>query len=121
MIRRPPRSTLSSSSAASDVYKRQVHGIIIELKLLQNNQKISNMASTISMNPKPFLADLTGKTVIVKLKWGQEYRGLLCSSDLYMNLQLLNTEEWINGECKGKLGEVLLRCNNVLYLRQTPE
>src|SRR5664279_1942568 len=26
MIRRPPRSTLSSSSAASDVYKRQVSG-----------------------------------------------------------------------------------------------
>ena len=26
MIRRPPRSTLSSSSAASDVYKRQVKG-----------------------------------------------------------------------------------------------
>ena len=26
MIRRPPRSTLSSSSAASDVYKRQRHG-----------------------------------------------------------------------------------------------
>eukprot|EP00826_Nyctotherus_ovalis_P019357 TRINITY_DN1595_c0_g1_i1.p1 TRINITY_DN1595_c0_g1~~TRINITY_DN1595_c0_g1_i1.p1 ORF type:complete len:106 (+),score=41.99 TRINITY_DN1595_c0_g1_i1:44-319(+) len=27
MIRRPPRSTLSSSSAASDVYKRQVRFI----------------------------------------------------------------------------------------------
>src|SRR5664279_6143547 len=27
MIRRPPRSTLSSSSAASDVYKRQVRGV----------------------------------------------------------------------------------------------
>src|SRR5664279_1462145 len=26
MIRRPPRSTLSSSSAASDVYKRQLYG-----------------------------------------------------------------------------------------------
>src|SRR5674536_273133 len=26
MIRRPPRATLSSSSAASDVYKRQVQG-----------------------------------------------------------------------------------------------
>ena len=25
MIRRPPRSTLSSSSAASDVYKRQIN------------------------------------------------------------------------------------------------
>src|SRR5665648_323760 len=30
MIRRPPRSTLSSSSAASDVYKRQVgHGGVV--------------------------------------------------------------------------------------------
>src|SRR5664279_6429432 len=28
MIRRPPRSTLSSSSAASDVYKRQVQHIM---------------------------------------------------------------------------------------------
>eukprot|EP00658_Telonema_sp_P-2_P048396 TRINITY_DN36812_c0_g1_i1.p1 TRINITY_DN36812_c0_g1~~TRINITY_DN36812_c0_g1_i1.p1 ORF type:complete len:241 (+),score=44.88 TRINITY_DN36812_c0_g1_i1:131-853(+) len=28
MIRRPPRSTLSSSSAASDVYKRQVRGML---------------------------------------------------------------------------------------------
>src|SRR5664280_3819637 len=27
MIRRPPRSTLSSSSAASDVYKRQLDGL----------------------------------------------------------------------------------------------
>src|SRR5664280_1988022 len=27
MIRRPPRSTLSSSSAASDVYKRQIYGL----------------------------------------------------------------------------------------------
>src|SRR5664279_2326473 len=27
MIRRPPRSTLSSSSAASDVYKRQLHRV----------------------------------------------------------------------------------------------
>src|SRR5664280_3896103 len=30
MIRRPPRSTLSSSSAASDVYKRQVENIGLE-------------------------------------------------------------------------------------------
>ena len=32
MIRRPPRSTLSSSSAASDVYKRQVHDLLVPLK-----------------------------------------------------------------------------------------
>src|SRR5665648_1303370 len=33
MIRRPPRSTLSSSSAASDVYKRQILGLRRKEKL----------------------------------------------------------------------------------------
>eukprot|EP00831_Metopus_contortus_P059174 TRINITY_DN51188_c0_g1_i2.p1 TRINITY_DN51188_c0_g1~~TRINITY_DN51188_c0_g1_i2.p1 ORF type:complete len:214 (+),score=19.01 TRINITY_DN51188_c0_g1_i2:130-771(+) len=38
MIRRPPRSTQGVSSAASDVYKRQVHGIVYMVKT--NNGKI---------------------------------------------------------------------------------
>src|SRR4051794_10521581 len=29
----------------------------------------------VSVNPKPFLLELTGKTVVVKLKWGMEYKG----------------------------------------------
>lgn len=32
---------------------------------------------TIPVNPKPFLNNLTGKTVIVKLKWGMEYKGTM--------------------------------------------
>jgi hypothetical protein len=27
------------------------------------------------VNPKPFLASLTGKPVVVRLKWGLEYKG----------------------------------------------
>eukprot|EP00536_Pseudo-nitzschia_multiseries_P000631 jgi/Psemu1/294113/fgenesh1_pm.8_\ len=69
------------------------------------------------VNPKPFLADLVGKIVRVRLKWGMEYQGKLASSDAYMNLQLLNTEEYIDGELAGSLGEVLVRCNNVLYIK----
>jgi small nuclear ribonucleoprotein F len=69
------------------------------------------------VNPKPFLADLTGKTVRIKLKWGMEYQGQLTSSDAYMNLQLQKAEEYIDGEMAGYLGEVLIRCNNVLYIR----
>ncbi len=34
-----------------------------------------------------------------------------------MNLQLENTEEFIDGQFAGKLGEVLIRCNNVLYIK----
>lgn len=73
--------------------------------------------SQLIVNPKPFLADLTGKTVRVRLKWGQEYQGTLTSSDAYMNLQLEKTEEFIDGQFAGALGEVLIRCNNVLYIK----
>ncbi len=64
------------------------------------------------MNPKPFLNSLMGTSVIVKLKWSQEYKGAavsrprhappalltphagrLDSTDAYMNIQLSNTEE----------------------------
>ena len=42
----------------------------------------------IPFNPRPFLANLTGKAILVKLKWGMEYKGILKSSDAYMNLQV---------------------------------
>ncbi len=81
------------------------------------------------MNPKPFLTELTGNPVIVKLKWGMEYKGnfiapistsklsdiwadcagALVSVDSYMNLQLVNTEEFIDSKFQGNLGEVLIR------------
>lgn len=79
------------------------------------------MAATVPVNPKPFLTGLVNKNVGVKLKWGMEYRGLLVSVDAYMNLQLANTEEWVDGKLAGNLGEVLIRCNNVLYVRGLPE
>jgi len=35
--------------------------------------------------------------------------------------QLQHTEEFIGGSSTGKIGEVLIRCNNVLYVRGAPE
>lgn len=37
------------------------------------------MLQTVPVNPKPFLNNLTGKRVIVKLKWGMEYKGMRLS------------------------------------------
>ncbi|RAL43745.1 unnamed protein product [Cuscuta campestris] len=76
---------------------------------------------TVPVNPKPFINNLTGKAVIAKLKWGMEYKGFLIAVDSYMNLQLGNAEEYIDGVFTGNLGEILIRCNNVLYLRGVPE
>ena len=51
------------------------------------------MAATVPVNPKPFLNQLTGKPIIVKLKWGMEYKGYLVSTDAYMNLQVRRVNE----------------------------
>ena len=67
------------------------------------------MSSTVPVNPKPFLNQLIGKQVLVKLKWGMEYKGFLVSTDAYMNLQLASTEEFIDGKFAGNLGEVFIR------------
>ncbi|CDS39934.1 putative small nuclear ribonucleoprotein F [Echinococcus granulosus] len=72
----------------------------------------------VPLTPKPFLSSITGKKVIVKLKWGMEYKGYLVAVDRYMNLQLHSTDEYIDNCFTGSLGEVLIRCNNVLYIRE---
>ena len=41
-----------------------------------------------AVNPRPFLDDVTGRWIAVKLKWGWELRGILKSSDAYMNLHV---------------------------------
>jgi len=64
------------------------------------------------------LQSLVNEEVIVRLKWGQtEYKGRLVSVDSYMNIQLTNTEEFVDHKSTGSLGQVLIRCNNVLWIQ----
>ncbi|NXS18774.1 RUXF protein, partial [Mystacornis crossleyi] len=59
---------------------------------------------SLPLNPKPFLNGLTGKPVMVKLKWGMEYKGYLVSVDGYMNMQVRG--RGVPGEVPG-VGTVL--------------
>ncbi|EPE25620.1 hypothetical protein GLAREA_01532 [Glarea lozoyensis ATCC 20868] len=62
--------------------------------------------------------DSVNDEVIIRLKWGQtEYKGRLVSIDSYMNIQLSNAEEWIDQQKTSDLGQVLIRCNNVLWIQ----
>lgn len=46
----------------------------------------------------------------MRLKWGETaYKGTLVSIDSYMNIQLSNTEEFIDDKSTGALGQVLIR------------
>ncbi|KAK6945971.1 LSM domain, eukaryotic/archaea-type, partial [Dillenia turbinata] len=59
---------------------------------------------TIPVNPKPFLNNLTGKCVIVKLRWGMEYKGFLVSMDSYMNLHWQTVKNTLKGNSQEILG-----------------
>uniref|UniRef100_A0A8C4VK95 Sm protein F n=2 Tax=Amniota TaxID=32524 RepID=A0A8C4VK95_9SAUR len=64
---------------------------------------------SLPLNPKPFLNGLTGKPVMVKLKWGMEYKGYLVSVDGYMNMQVSGSWDAAapraaGGGCSGGMG-----------------
>ncbi len=75
------------------------------------------MSDFTPLNPKPVLKDLVDKPIVVTLKFNKtQYRGVLVSTDNYFNLQLRDAQEYVAGELKGTLGELFIRCNNVLYI-----
>ncbi len=39
------------------------------------DRRAGSCLQTVPVNPKPFINELTGKQVVVKLKWGMEYKG----------------------------------------------
>ena len=79
----------------------------------------NNFSQLSPINPKPFLRDLINKPIVVSLKFNKtQYKGLLVSTDNYFNLQLTEAEEFIEGESKGKIGDIFIRCNNVLWIGQ---
>ncbi len=67
--------------------------------------------------PLNVLQKATNKVVAVRLKNELEYRGKISNVDPYMNLILVDAEESENGEKKANYGKVVIRGNNVLYIR----
>jgi len=54
--------------------------------------------------------------VIVRLKGGREFRGILNGYDIHMNLVLINAEEIQEGEVTRKLGSVVIRGDTVVFV-----
>ena len=83
----------------------------VRLLCSSNAQYYTNILSQLApLNPRPMLQSLVNEEVIVRLKWGQtEYKGRLISADSYMNIQLSNTEEFIDEKSTGSLGQVFIR------------
>jgi small nuclear ribonucleoprotein len=57
-----------------------------------------------------------GKRVIVELKNGRTYIGVLRAFDIHINTVLEEAEEHIDGELKRKLGMVFLRGDTITVI-----
>ena len=75
------------------------------------------MSQTIAKRPLTTLQKNTKKSVIVRLKNDIEYKGKMVNVDSYMNLIMTDAEELKDGKVTEKFGRVILRGNNVLFIK----
>jgi small nuclear ribonucleoprotein len=66
--------------------------------------------------PFDLLNKVIGQQVLIKLKGGTSIRGKVTSFDVHMNIVLDAAEELDDGELKSKLGTLLLRGGNILWI-----
>ena len=79
------------------------------------------MSETIAKRPLTTLQKNTKKSVIVRLKNDVEYKGKIVNVDSYMNLIMSDAEELNDGKTVEKYGRVILRGNNVLFIKLEDE
>ena len=75
------------------------------------------MSQTTTKRPLSVLQKSLNKSVIVRLKNEVEYKGKIDSVDSYMNLIMTDAEELHDGKTVGKYVRIILRGNNVIFIK----
>ena len=70
-----------------------------------------------SKNPLSILQAAQGSIILLRLKDGTEYRGLLKEIDAYMNMILENATEMLDSTPVAKYNEIFIRGNNLLFIK----
>ncbi len=73
--------------------------------------------TTSAKRPLTTLQKNTKKNVIVRLKNQVEYKGKMENVDSYMNLIMTDAEELHDSKVIANYGRVILRGNNVLFIK----
>ncbi|HEV8595876.1 MAG TPA: LSM domain-containing protein [Thermoplasmata archaeon] len=68
------------------------------------------------LKPLSLLNQSINSNVMVELKGGRGYRGILDGFDPHMNLVLKNAEELLNNETQRKVDLAIVRGDNVIYV-----
>lgn len=69
------------------------------------------------MNPTDAVKAMKGDRIRIETKGGEVLEGVLEDVDSYINLLLSGTSEVEDGEEARKLGDVVIRGNNIVYLK----
>jgi len=75
------------------------------------------LSQTSSKRPLTTLQKNTKKSVIVRLKNDVQYKGMMENIDSYMNLIMTNAEEIKDDKVIANYGRVIVRGNNVLFIK----
>jgi len=75
------------------------------------------VSQTSAKRPLTTLQKSTKKNVIVRLKNEVEYKGKMENVDSYMNLIMTDAEELHDSKVIANYGRVILRGNNVLFIK----
>ena len=68
-------------------------------------------------NPLNILQAAQNSEILLRLKDGTEYRGLLKEIDAYMNMILEDATEIMDGSPVAKYNEIFIRGNNLLFIK----
>jgi len=68
-------------------------------------------------NPLHILQAAQNSEILLRLKDGTEYRGLLKEIDPYMNIILESATEIMDGSPVAKYNEIFIRGNNLLFIK----
>ena len=66
--------------------------------------------------PIDLLNDSRNKRIMVELKNGKQFIGSLKAFDIHINIVLSETEEYVDGELKRKLGTAFLRGDTIILV-----
>ncbi len=76
-----------------------------------------SLSQTSSKRPLTTLQKNTKKSVTVRLKNDVQYKGMMDNVDSYMNLIMTNAEELKDDKVIANYGRVIVRGNNVLFIK----
>lgn len=66
--------------------------------------------------PLDALNNARNKRVIIELKNGRQYTGILKAFDIHVNIVLENAEERVNGEMTKKMGVIFIRGDTITVI-----